>query len=221
MKFVVKVRFNIFRPLFERRCFERPQLDSGEKIFSELSFFHHGREIFIRAARLVGNRFTFDIGAQRIKAFFLEGTQQHCLFIKAEFAYFIQEQQSAVSSFEKAFLGGWLRAGKAPFALAWPKRADIQASPLKVAQLRFNEAAANHFLLFFPVVDGAQSHLPVFSRRRYRRSKGIGDLDLILTVASSLIIVLKTGFFVFQYRTLRSALLLSVLDGNALQSCRI
>ena len=111
-----------------------------QQIGAETPLPHRLAEFPVGAADQLERTGIFPVGTERQKHFFLDGAQQHRLFVEAQFADFIQEENPLIRRFQQA---GPIfdRAGKRTFDMAEQCRHRLVAA--QRGAVDFDETAAD------------------------------------------------------------------------------
>ena len=121
LHFILEIGFDIFLALTQTGQFKGPQINTCVEIFAELALRNPLAQIAHGAGDELKIAADLLIAAERIEAFFLNGLQQHRLFICSQFANLIQEKHPAVSAAQQAS-PFFPCAGKSAFDMAKQRR---------------------------------------------------------------------------------------------------
>ncbi|MOA37219.1 hypothetical protein D3C78_1587940 [compost metagenome] len=90
------VRLDVFHALRQPGQVVRPQVEAIQQVFAEAAFQHRLLQIAVGAGDQLEIALHFAVTADRQEALLFQRPQQHRLFVLAEFADLVQEQQPLV-----------------------------------------------------------------------------------------------------------------------------
>ncbi|MNC60127.1 hypothetical protein D3C75_1099840 [compost metagenome] len=90
------VRFDVLHALGQARQAVGPQVEACQQVFAEAAFQHGLLQVAVGAGDQLEVALHFAVAAYRQEPLLFQRPQQHRLFVLAEFADLIQEQQALV-----------------------------------------------------------------------------------------------------------------------------
>ena len=145
-EFEVQVRFDVLGALGQAGQAVGPQVQARQQVVAEAAFQHRRLQVAVGPGDQLEIAFDLLVAADRQEALFLQRAQQHRLFVLAELADLVEEQQALVGRAQQA---GAIGRGAGVGALDVAEQGAHRAVAAQGRAVHFDEAPGQLMLLLF------------------------------------------------------------------------